>query len=231
VKKMMPEPPSTWILVLLLGGVHGINPAMGWLFAVGLGLQEQSRRAVWGALGPMALGHALAIGVAVIAAAALGRVIPADGLTWLVAATLLGFGLFHLLRHRHPRWVGMRVGARDLTIWSFLMASAHGAGVMVLPLVLGGPGPDAPHAHPPADGVAIETAHGEHLLMAGFSAGPWAGATATLVHTVGYLLVTGIIAVIVYEKLGLRLLRGAWINLNVIWAGALVATAALTVLR
>jgi hypothetical protein len=210
------DPHDISLAILALGAAHGVNPAMGWLFAVSLGLQEQRRGAVWAALGPLALGHGLAIGVAVAVAALLGMVLPLGFLKAIAAIALGAFGIFHLTRHRHPRWGGMRVGARDLTIWSFLMASAHGAGLMVVPLVLGAAAPEHEHA--------------EHMLRAGLGAMDSAGLTATLVHTAGYLLVTGILAVLVYEKLGLRLLRTAWINLNTIWAAALILTAAMTLL-
>ena len=125
-----------WAALLLLGVAHGVNPGMGWLFAVALGLQQQDRRAVWRALLPLAMGHMLAIAAAVGLAAAAGVVLAPAQLRWLVAAALLAMGVFHLVRHRHFNWGGMRVGARDLTIWSFLMASAHGAGLMALPVVL-----------------------------------------------------------------------------------------------
>lgn len=196
-----------WAALLLLGAAHGVNPGMGWLFAVALGLQQQDRRAVWRALLPLAAGHALAIAAAVGLAAAAGMVLPPAQLRWAVAAALLAMGAFHLARHRHIRWGGMRVGARDLTIWSFLMASAHGAGLMALPVVLG-----AEHG---AHGAAGHAAHGTGLLASG-------------VHAAGYLLVTGAIAVVVYERLGLRLLRSAWVNLDLIWAGALVVAAVVT---
>jgi hypothetical protein len=201
-----------WAGLVLLGAAHGINPGMGWLFAVALGIQEQSRRAVWRALGPLALGHALAIGAAVALAAVLGRVLPAGQLRWAVAAGLLALGLFHLIRHRHLRWGGMRVGARDLTIWSFLMASAHGAGLMALPLVLG---------------ATSHAAHGQ-VLHAGISDAQSLGLLASGLHALGYLVVTGIVAMVVYQRLGLRLLRTAWVNVDLIWAGALVVSAGLT---
>ncbi len=111
-------------------------PAMGWLFAVALGLQERSARAVWRALLPLAIGHALAIGAAILLAALIGLVIPLGYLKWVVAAALLTFAVRHLSRHRHRRWSGMQVGMRDLAVWSLLMASAHGAGLMVLPILL-----------------------------------------------------------------------------------------------
>ncbi len=212
-----------WIALLALGAVHGINPAMGWLFAVALGLQERDRRVVWGALGPLALGHAAAIAAAVAAAELVGAVIPPSLLRWVVAVLLAGLGVAHLLRHRHPRRGGMRVGRKDLAIWSFLVASAHGAGLMVLPFLLdtaaGGGAVAAGGQAVPAPGLpALAGLPQEHLV----------GLAATLVHTAGYLIVTGLVAVIVYEKLGLRLLRKAWINLDLLWAGALIVTAALT---
>ena len=127
-----------WLALAGLGALHGVNPGMGWLFAVALGLQEGRARAVWRALPPLALGHALAIALAVAVAAAIGGIIPVAPLRWGVAAVLLGFGLLRLRFHRHPRYGGMRVGPRQLTIWSFLMATAHGAGLMILPVVLAG---------------------------------------------------------------------------------------------
>jgi hypothetical protein len=105
----------------------------------------------------------------------------------------------------------MRVDSRELAVWSFLMASAHGAGLMVLPLVLGDM-PDPAHAHHAAASVI------------GFANVEWGGIVAALVHTAGYLLVTGAIAVVVYEKVGLRFLRTAWVNLDLVWAVALVIT-------
>ena len=196
-----------WAALLLLGAVHGLNPGMGWLFAVALGLQERNRRAVWGALGPLALGHALAIAAALLIAAAVGLVVPTAGIRWLVAGTLLGFALVRLRRHTHPRWAAMRVGAADLTLWSFLMASAHGAGLMALPFAL------AAEAH---------ASHMAHVAHGG-------GLLPTLAHTAGYLVVLTVSAVVVYERVGLRMLRTAWINLDLVWSAALACTAVLTV--
>lgn len=215
-----PDPTFAWIGLLILGAIHGINPAMGWLFAVSLGLQERSRGAVWSSLAPLALGHAVAIVAAVAVAALLGQVIPPAVLKWIVAGLLVAFGVAHLTRHRHPRWGGMRVGARDLAIWSFLMASAHGAGLMALPFVMG----------TAASGEMAAAGHGAHHLpaVAGLPTEWMTGLLGSGIHTVGYLLVTGAVAVIVYEWVGLRLLRSAWINLDLLWAAALVATGVLT---
>lgn len=222
---------TSLVVLLLLGAVHGINPAMGWLFAVSLGLQEQRRGAVWSALGPLALGHALAIVAVVGVAAGIGFVVPVDVLKWVVAAALLVFGVAHLVRHRHFRYGGMRVGARELTVWSFLMATAHGAGLMALPFVMemaGGASATAaaPHAGHGGEALAATTRAPD---AAAVLASPEAAALlGTLAHSLGYLLVAALVAVVVYEKLGLRLLRSAWINMNVLWAAALIVTAILT---
>jgi hypothetical protein len=207
----MTDPTMSWPALLALGAGHGINPAMGWLFAVALGLQRESRRAVWGALGPLAAGHALAIGGAVAAMGLAGMVIPLAALRWATAGMLIGLGLYRLIRSRHLTFGGMQVGARELTTWSFLMASAHGAGLMVLPLVL----PSATATHPFQQMSAMPI---------GLATVEWGGIWATLVHTAGYLLVTGLIAVIVYEKVGVRFLRKAWLNLDLVWAISLIAT-------
>ena len=208
-----------WLSLLALGAVHGINPAMGWLFAVGRGLQERDRRAVWRALGPLALGHAVAIAVAVLLAITLEQMLPMQWLRWIVAAALLAVGIDGLVRHRHVRLGGMRVNARELATWSFLMASVHGAGLMVLPFMLG--------AAAPRPAAAL---HHDHAVAAGIGVVDPIGVMAALIHTLGYLAVTAALAVVVYEKVGLRILRRAWINLNVLWAGALIVAAAMSIL-
>ncbi len=213
----MTDPTLSWTALLALGAGHGINPAMGWLFAVALGLQRQSRGAVWGALGPLALGHALAVGTAIAVAGTIGLMVPPPALQWGTAALLVGLGVFRLARTRHIAYGGMRVDARELMTWSFLMATAHGAGLMVLPLLLGDL-PAAGHAHQMAA-----------ASVAGLAGVEWSGVMAALVHTAGYLLVTGLIAVIVYERVGLRFLRTAWVNLDLVWAVALVVTGVLTI--
>ena len=212
---------TTFWLMLLLGAYHGLNPGMGWLFAVALGMQEQRGSAVARSLIPIALGHALAIGSVVLAAAFLGMTLPLAAIRYTVAAVLIGLGIFCLVRHQHPRWVRMQVGFRDLTVWSFLMASAHGAGLMVVPVLLGSTiveaeGGMAGHSHMPS--------------AADPTASPLAGMLATGVHTIAYLAVTGLVAWVVYRKLGLALLRKAWFNFDLVWAAALVATGLVTLL-
>jgi len=212
----MPEMSQAWpwLTLAALGAFHGLNPAMGWLFAVALGLQERRLRAVTTALGPIALGHALAIGLAAVAVSLLGFVIPQRLLLALGGAALLGFAAYKVAtRFRHPRWVGMRVSSRELVLWSFLMASAHGAGLMLIPVLIELRG----------DGVSSALAHAGHLGHQ-----PSAASDALLpalaavgLHSVAMLTVAGVLAVVVYQKLGVEVLRRAWINLDLIWVGAL----------
>ena len=205
-----------WLVLMGLGAFHGINPGMGWLFAVALGLQEQSQRAVRRALLPIALGHAASIGVVVVAVGLLQAVLPEQVMRYLSAALLGVFGLWRLVRARHPRWVGMRVGFRDLMLWSFLMASAHGAGLMLVPLLLQWPAPDASHARLMAVLWPQAAATSPALVLAAVS-----------VHTLSLFLVTSAIALLVYEKLGVAFLRHAWFNLDVLWAAALFIAGAM----
>jgi hypothetical protein len=203
---------ASWATLILLGAFHGINPAMGWLFAVALGLQEQRRSAVWRALLPLGLGHALAIFATLLAAIVLGLTVPPHYFRSLVAAILILLGVRWWFRHPHPRWVGMRVGMADLTLWSFLVASVHGAGLMVLPVFL--------HMTIVANASSAHTHPGYGT--------PAAAGIATALHAAAYLAFTGAIALLVFEKLGLAMLRTAWINLDLIWAAALVGTGAAT---
>ncbi|RPI54119.1 MAG: hypothetical protein EHM55_11795 [Acidobacteria bacterium] len=198
--------------LLALGAFHGINPGMGWLFAVALGMQERRRTAVCRAMLPLALGHGLAIATTIAVAALVGAVMPLKAIQWVVAGVLLVLGISRFFRHGHPRWVGMQVSMKDLTVWSFLMASAHGAGLMVLPIVLGSAG-------------AAATPHCAVHAMAG---GPSSAVWATFVHSAGYLAVSAAVALVVFEKLGLGLLRKAWLNLDLVWAVALIVTSIAT---
>jgi hypothetical protein len=204
-------------LMLLLGAYHGLNPGMGWLFAVALGMQEQKGSAVARSLIPIAVGHAVAIGSVVLTSVFLGMTLPLMVIRYLVAALLLGMGIYCLVRHGHPRWVRMQVGFRDLTVWSFLMASAHGAGLMAVPVLLRSNTVEAQSR------IAGHN-HVSHTVT------PLAGMLATGVHTVAYLAVTGLLAWVVYRKLGLALLRKAWLNFDLVWAAALVATGLVTLL-
>jgi hypothetical protein len=212
-----------WLSLLVLGAFHGLNPAMGWLFAVSLGLQERRLRAVVTALGPIALGHALAIVIAAVAVSTLGLVIPQRLLLTLGGGVLLGFAAYKVVtRFRHPRWVGMRVGPRELVLWSFLMASAHGAGLMLVPVLAGLRG----------EGVSSALAHAEHLGHAGHQVpgghdSLLPALAAVGLHSFAMLAVAGVIALVVYQKLGVEVLRRVWVNLDLIWVGALVVVGGL----
>jgi hypothetical protein len=205
--------------MVFLGAYHGINPGMGWLFAVALGMQRGSARGVWSALPPIALGHAAAVGVVLATVGLAQVVIPMDTLRVLVASMLTTLGLYRLWRHRHPRFGGMQVGFRDLTVWSFLMASAHGAGFMVVPFVM-------------STAPMLSAAGHEHMHhVAAASNGAAAGATAVAIHTLAYLVTMTLAAWVVYRKLGLGLLRKAWLNVDWVWAGALVLTGLVVLLK
>jgi hypothetical protein len=209
---MAGELTTSWVMLVALGAFHGINPGMGWLFAVAHGMQERRRGAVIRALLPLGAGHALAVGAAVLVALAVGTVVPDGWLRWMIASILVVFGASRFVRHRHPRWAGMRVGWAGLTLWSFLMATAHGAGVMVLPIFVG----------------MTMASRGEHAHRHMPGGDPWAALVATGLHAAGYLAVTAVVALIVFERLGLGLLRRAWFNVDLAWASALLVTAALT---
>jgi hypothetical protein len=205
---------TSWLTLAGLGAFHGLNPGMGWLFAVALGMQEGRRSAVWRALIPLTLGHGLAIAAAIGVAVIAGTALSPPLLRWPVAVLLAGLGILQLYRHLHPRWAAMRVGMGGLTLWSFLMASAHGAGLMVLPVFLS----------------MTAVAGGPSCHARGASTRAVAAGTATLVHGAGYLAATALVAWFVVDRFGLGFLRKRWINLDVIWAVALIVTGGLTLL-
>jgi hypothetical protein len=201
-----------WLALVGLGAMHGINPAMGWLFAVFKGLQEQSGRALRRSLAPIAAGHALSVALAIALIAATGSFVSQRALGIAGAALLVGFGLWKLLARRtHPRWVGMQLGARELGVWSFLMSTAHGAGLMLFPVVLGA-----------GFGVA-------GFLKDGGVAGI-AGATlvAALVHTLAMLAVMALVAWLIFRFVGVDFLRRGWVNLDRVWAMALMLAGGVT---
>jgi hypothetical protein len=233
---------TPWLVLLGLGAFHGINPGMGWLFAVALGLQERRRHGVLAALLPLGLGHALAVAAALVVALLVGAIVPLQYLRWVVAGILIPLGISRLVRHRHPRWASMRVGIGRLTLWSFLMASAHGAGLMVVPVFLGMSASSAAMAHHHMGsmlqtGVSItspsstsdETVAPDTTTFSS-TTGASVALLATGLHALGYLLVTAFVALLVYEKLGLELLRKAWFNLDLLWAISLIATGLIGVL-
>jgi hypothetical protein len=210
----------SWGTLLFLGAFHGLNPGMGWLFEVALGMQENRAAAVWRALLPLAVGHAGAVALAILAGILAGIAIPTDVLRWPIAGVLILLGVRRLLRHRHPRWGGMRIGAGGLTIWSFLVATAHGAGLMVLPVWLGMS--SAASAAMPSTAIT-----GHAHMHAPAAADLTSGLLVTAVHGASYLFVTALIAWVVFTKVGVGLLRTTWINLDAVWAIALLVSGGL----
>jgi hypothetical protein len=211
---LLPVLSGPWLALAGLGAYHGLNPAMGWLFAVALGLQERRRGAVFKALPAIAIGHEASI-AAVAAVIAVAQIFTAaELLRPLGAIGLVAFGVFKLVKPRsHPRWVGLRVGPRDLVIWSFLMSSAHGAGLMLVPVLLGMPAP--PEANDlPGVNFSLATVAQD--------------AAAVTIHSASMLLVMGTIAVVVYERLGLDVLRKAWLNVDLLWSVAVIAAGVVT---
>jgi hypothetical protein len=206
-----------WVVIVLLGAYHGLNPAMGWLFAVALGMQERDRRAVLRALPPIAIGHELSLALVAAFVLGLGVVTDTSSLHLAAGVALIAFGIFRFVKPRaHPRWTTGRVSPRELTWWSFLMSSAHGAGLMVVPVLLGLSATDAA-----ANDHALE-----HVSLV--SASLPASGLALLLHVGAMVLVAGAIAVFVYEHVGVAVLRKAWINLDAVWAGAFVLAGVLT---
>ncbi|HKH09698.1 MAG TPA: hypothetical protein VKA73_01020 [Rubrobacter sp.] len=214
-----------WLALILLGAYHGLNPAMGWLFAVALGLQEGRREAVIKAFWPIALGHAAAVVLVVAAVLAAQVVVPLGVPRYLGAGALILFGLYKLVRRKHPRWVGMRVGFRDLTAWSFVMASAHGAGLMLVPVLLKLSGTMQVMEHQ-AHNAHEHWGHGAHLFLT--NPATLTDLAAVGVHTAAMFAVMAAVAVVVYERLGLMILKRTWFNVDLLWAGALVGAGAIT---
>jgi hypothetical protein len=204
---------APWLALAGLGAFHGVNPAMGWLFAVALGMHRQSRRTALLALVPIAVGHALSIALVVLAVIALGVVVEQRWVELAAAALLIGWAAYHALYgHRHRVRVGMQTGMAGLGAWSFMMATAHGAGLMLVPVVI----PLCLAATPARELTAAGSLPVSLAAVAG--------------HTTAMLAVTGTITVIVYEWIGVAFLRRGWINLDLIWTAALVVTAIILVL-
>ncbi|TFZ02764.1 hypothetical protein EZ313_16085 [Ramlibacter henchirensis] len=209
---------ALWLTVVALGIYHGLNPAMGWPLAVANGLAEKADRAVFATLLPLGGGHLAAMSVALVPFAWLAGYVSWSRTIQLGAGALvLLYGIYRLVQRRHPRALA-RIRPTQLAWWSFWMATAHGAGLMLLPFTLGLCEPSS------ADGRAA-AAHATVVRALGSSNVATALAVAT-VHTVAMLLAGLLIAWAVYRYLGLGFLRRAWLNLDVVWAGSLVVAGA-----
>lgn len=198
---------AAWLAVALLGAFHGLNPGMGWLFAVSFGLQEQDRGALLRALPPIAMGHELAVVPVAVAVVVFSSVVTRAVVVGVLAVGLTGFGVYLLLRTRHFTWVGMRLSRWELAWWSFLMSTVTGAGLMLTPVLTSA----APSTGPLEEAVAGPV----QLALA-----------AALVHGLAMLITSTVIAVAVYEVVGLRILRSAWVNLDRVWAAAFLVAGA-----
>jgi hypothetical protein len=206
-----------WLTMIGFGAYHGLNPGMGWLFALSVGLQQRSERAIWLSLLPITAGHAASLVLVAVLVLTGFRFIPAELLQLATGLMLIGFGLYKVFRYyRHPRWVGMKVGMRDLARWSFLMAMAHGAGLMIAPALLD---------------ISAAAEHGEHAAHAAGSSGSAGVLLGVLLHTGAMLLVMSIIAWFVYRRFGLAVLRQKWINFDLIWALALLVVGGIALLQ
>lgn len=201
-----------WLAVILLGAYHGLNPAMGWLFAVSLGLQERSRKKVVGAMLPIAAGHLASIAL-VVALVGWGALAISPRLLQIIGGSAIAaFGALRLFSSRlHYKWVGMRVSSWDLVVWSFLMASAHGAGLMLFPVLINLPVCSTAISASPAVGPGA-------FAMAR------TGLDVVLLHTAAMLAVMGPVAIAVYDWVGLGILRKAWINVDKLWAATLMGS-------
>jgi len=199
-----------WIAVAGLGLLHGINPAMGWLFAAGLGLNRRSERVVWLSLIPIALGHALAVAIVLTAVLALGFVIEPVPLQRLAAVVLIAWGAWHAVYgSRHKLRIGMQTGLAGLFVWSFLMANAHGAGLMLIPAVIP---------------LCLAAAPAHELTASGSVT---VALLALALHTGAMLLAIAAISIAVYKWIGVAFLRRGWINLDLLWAVALIVCGAI----
>jgi hypothetical protein len=192
-----------WLALAGLGLFHGINPAMGWLFAVALGLHRGSQRIVLLSLVPIALGHAAAVAAVLLAVVALGVVVDQAVLMRLAAVTLIAWAAWHALYgHRRRVRIGMQTGLAGLVLWSFLMASAHGAGLMLIPTL-----------QPICASAAAAQVSAAAVLPAAL--------VALGVHSAVMLATIAVISLAVYRWTGVDFLRRGWINLDLVWIIAL----------
>jgi hypothetical protein len=206
---------SLWFGVVAIGAYHGLNPAMGWPLAVANGLSDKRGAAVFATFVPLGLGHLLAMALVLVPFAILSWL-----LTWQrelrVGAGLmvLLFGVSRLFVRRHPRWL-LRTPPSQLVLWSFLMATAHGAALMLLPIFMGLC--EAPVATSPTDFFDHEN------VMALMRTNLGTAVVVSLVHS-GAMIVAGLgMAWLVYRWLGLRALRSTWLDLDLVWAVSLIA--------
>lgn len=209
---------ALWLAVVAIGLYHGLNPAMGWPLAVANGMTERRPRAVFATVLPLGGGHFAAMAVVLLPFAALAWYAEWSRAIRLAAGALvLLFGLFKLVRRRHPRALA-RIRPTQLAWWSFLMATAHGAGLMLVPFML-----RLCVADPAAGGVERAHAFVETALA---QSGLGTALLVAAVHTMAMMLAGLAMAWAVYRWLGLQFLRRTWFNLDLVWAASLVLAGA-----
>ncbi|HET6534432.1 MAG TPA: hypothetical protein VFH03_27940 [Actinoplanes sp.] len=196
-----------------LGAFHGLNPAMGWLFAVARGMQDRSRGVLLRSLPPIAAGHLASVAIVAAVVSATRSVVAANVVGIAGGVLRVGYGRWRLLSERHFRWAGMRLSAAQLAGWSFLVSSAHGAGLMLLPVLA----------------TTQVAGHTGHLAGAPAATGALTGLAAAGVHTLAMLVVMAACALVVYDSIGVNVLRRTWFNVDRLWAAVMVTTGALTI--
>jgi hypothetical protein len=198
-----------WLAVVASGLYHGINPGMGWPLAVSAGLMERRPRALLAALWPLAAGHLLAMLVVMLPFALLVALVDWQRQIQIGASLLvIAFGGFRLVNRRHPRALA-RIPPTQLGLWSFAVAIAHGAGLMLVPIYLGlcrNAGLDQAHE---AAGTLIGSSLGMAVLV-------------SVVHATAMIAAGGCLAWLVYRYLGLKFVSRSWFNLDAVWAISLV---------
>jgi len=206
-------PAGLWLAVVASGLFHGVNPGMGWPLAVSAGLMERSSRALVAALGPLTAGHLLAMLLVILPFALLITVVEWQRQIQIGAGLLvIGFGVFRLLNRRHPRAL-TRIRPTQLGLWSFAVAIAHGAALMLVPIYLGlCQASDLDKTHEAA-GALINA----NLGMA---------ALVSAVHSAAMLVAGGLSAWLAYRYLGLKIVSRSWFNLDTIWAASLILVGA-----
>ena len=216
---------SAWAVVIALGAFHGANPSMGWLFAVSNGMFARRASAVFAALPPIAFGHLFAMALVLLPVAAISTLATAfTPVRTGAAVAIIAVGVYRLFVRRHPRILS-RIGAGNLMLWSFVMATAHGAALMLVPVYFG-------MASMPK-GLMSSTIGGDHsahlTVVASAGHGLGLAAEVAVVHTIAMLVVAAAIAWVVYRFVGVSLLHQMWFNVDVVWAIALIAAGIITI--
>jgi hypothetical protein len=206
-----------WLAVILVGAYHGFNPGMGWPLAVSNGLTERRAGAVFRALVPLAAGHFLAMAVSLLPFGLLASLFFWNREIRIGAGLIVVlFGLYKLIDRRHPRFLA-RIRPSQLALWSFLVAIAHGAGLMLVPFFLALCTPEPTAA---SDG----TSHADVMQL--MQTGLGVAVAVSVIHTLAMIITGGVIAWAVYRYLGLGFLRKSWFNLEIVWATSLILTGA-----